>query len=73
MPTRATLASDILNRIVELNGIAERILFSDEATFYASGKRNHKKVRIWGSENPQLLNTYAATIRQDSWLEECCE
>ena len=26
--------------------------FSDEATFYVSGKVNKRNIRIWGSENP---------------------
>ena len=31
----------------------ERLVFSDEATFYTNGKANRHNARIWGEENPQ--------------------
>ena len=33
----------------------KRICFSDEATFYVSGKLNKHHVRIWGSEHPHEI------------------
>ena len=33
----------------------KRICFSDEATFYVSGKLNKHNVRIWGSEHPHEI------------------
>jgi hypothetical protein len=31
---------------------AERLIFSDEATFHVSGKVNRHNIRIWGTEKP---------------------
>jgi hypothetical protein len=33
-------------------GLLKRIIFSDEATFYLSGKVNRHNIQIWGSEKP---------------------
>jgi hypothetical protein len=32
-----------------------RWIFSDEATFYVSGRVNHHNYRIWGSGNPDTI------------------
>ncbi|PSN35722.1 hypothetical protein C0J52_26813, partial [Blattella germanica] len=40
------------NAIDSDNTFAERIVFSDEATFHVSGKVNKHNVRIWGLQNP---------------------
>ncbi|GFG35807.1 hypothetical protein Cfor_03971 [Coptotermes formosanus] len=37
---------------LEEDGFAEKLAFSDEATFHACGKVNRHNVRIWGTENP---------------------
>ena len=37
---------------LEEDGFAEKLVFSDEATFHVCGKVNRHNVRIWGTENP---------------------
>ena len=37
---------------LEERGFAEKLLFSDEATFHVCGQVNRHNVRIWGTENP---------------------
>ena len=37
---------------LEDDGFAEKLVFSDEATFHVCGKVNRHNVRIWGTENP---------------------
>lgn len=37
---------------LEEDGLPEKLVFNDEATFYVCGKVNHHNVRIWGTENP---------------------
>jgi hypothetical protein len=36
---------------LEDDGFAEKLFFSDEATFHVCGKVNRHNVRIWGTEN----------------------
>ena len=36
---------------LEEDGFAEKLVFSDEATFHVCGKVNRHNVRIWGTEN----------------------
>jgi hypothetical protein len=54
-PQRASFASEMLQRIDENNDYLTRVCFSDEATFYTSGKVNSHNVRIWGSENARVI------------------
>jgi hypothetical protein len=44
---------------IEEDWFAEKLVFSDEATFHVSGKVNRHNVRIWGTENPH------ATVEHD--------
>jgi hypothetical protein len=37
---------------LEEDRFAEKLVFSDEATFRVCGKVNHHNIRIWGMENP---------------------
>jgi hypothetical protein len=37
---------------LEEDGFAEKLVFSDEATFHVCGKVNRHNVRIWSTENP---------------------
>jgi hypothetical protein len=37
---------------LEEDEFAEKLVFSDEATFRVCGKANRHNVRIWGTENP---------------------
>lgn len=39
----------------EVDDFADRLIFSDEATFHVSGKVNRHNVRIWGTENPKAI------------------
>lgn len=41
-----------MQEAMEGDGFANRLVFSDEATFYLSGKVNRHNIRIWGTENP---------------------
>jgi hypothetical protein len=36
-------------------GLSELVIFSDEATFFLSGKVNRHNTWIWGSQNPHAL------------------
>ncbi|GFG39802.1 hypothetical protein Cfor_10577 [Coptotermes formosanus] len=42
---------DFLQRLEE-DRFAEKLVFSDEATFHECGNGNRHNVRIWGTENP---------------------
>jgi hypothetical protein len=37
---------------LEEDRFAEKLVFSDEATFHVCGKVNHHNIHIWGKENP---------------------
>jgi hypothetical protein len=37
---------------LEEDGFAEKLAFSDEATFHVCGKVDRHTIRIWGTENP---------------------
>jgi hypothetical protein len=37
---------------LEEYGFAEKLIFSDEATYHLYGKVNRHNVRVWGTENP---------------------
>ena len=39
----------------EVDDFADRLIFSNEATFHVSGKVNRHNVRIWGTENPNAI------------------
>ena len=52
MTRRKEFAVNILQRISEDEAFLKRVCFSDEATFYVSGKLNKHNVRIWELENP---------------------
>ena len=38
-----------------VDGLADWLIFSDEATFRLSGMVNRHNVRIWGTENPRVV------------------
>lgn len=44
-----------LQDLMEQDGFSEKLIFSDEATFFVSGSVNTHNVRIWGSENPHAF------------------
>jgi hypothetical protein len=44
-----------MDRIAEDETFLSKICFSDEATFYLSGKVNRHNIRVWGSENPHAV------------------
>ena len=37
------------------NGLDDRLVFSDEATFHVTGKVNKHNTRIWGTEHPPAI------------------
>lgn len=48
----------------------KRMVFTDEASFYTSGKVNHHNVRIWGSENPHAYHEHVCdSPKVNVW---CC-
>lgn len=47
-----------MQNLLEEDGFAERLVFSDEATFHLSGKVNRHNVRIWGTEHPHTIVEY---------------
>ena len=46
---------DLLSRMETDEGLSERVIFSDEATFFLSRKVNRHNTQIWGSQNPHAL------------------
>ena len=46
-----SLFCDFQQRL-EKDGFAEKLVFSDEATFHVCGKVNRHNVHIWDMENP---------------------
>jgi hypothetical protein len=55
---RAEFAASMLDSIEQDNQYLQRVMFSDEATFYVSGHVNRHNVRIWGSENPDVIREH---------------
>jgi hypothetical protein len=56
---------------MEEDGFVERLIFSDEATFYISGKVKRHNVHIWGTEQPytqiehsRKVNVFCAVSRE---------
>ncbi|GBM23516.1 hypothetical protein AVEN_153089-1 [Araneus ventricosus] len=54
-PQRVAFAVEIVYRIENEHDFLNRIIFSDEATFCVRNKVNKHNCRIWGSENPHVL------------------
>lgn len=57
-PKRESFGIDMLNRIDDDEHFLSHVLFSDEATFNLSGKVNRHNVRIWGSQNPHVIQEH---------------
>lgn len=57
-PKRFQFAQNILSSVEVDENYLRRYIFSDEATFYVSGKVNRHNCRIWGSENPHGIREY---------------
>lgn len=56
---RVSFCNKVLDTIDNDNTFAQRIVFSDEATFHVSGQINKHNVRICGLQNPhESLNMY---------------
>ena len=56
---------DFCSRMLEAledGDVADKVIFSDEATFHLTGKVNRHNVRFWGTENPRAM----VTIERDS-------
>jgi hypothetical protein len=54
---------------LEKYGFAEKLIFSDEATFHLYGKVNRQCAHIWGTENP---NATIEHIRNSPKLNVFC-
>ena len=54
---RLRFCLDFQQRLRE-DGFAEKLVFSDEATFHVCGKVNTHNVRIWDTENPHATIEY---------------
>ena len=52
---RRRFADWVLKRYAVDNNFAKPIVFSDEAHFHLSGFVNKQNCRIWGNENPQIM------------------
>ncbi|GBN03076.1 hypothetical protein AVEN_135169-1 [Araneus ventricosus] len=50
-PIRKEFCVDFQAKLEE-NGFANRLVFTDEATFHLCGKVNRHNLRFWGTENP---------------------
>lgn len=44
-----------MQQFMDEDGFCEKLVFSDEATFFVNGKVNKHNVRIWGTENPRVI------------------
>ena len=51
---RANFCTEMQERF-EVDDFADRLIFSDEATFHVSGKVRQHSVWIWGTENPHAI------------------
>jgi hypothetical protein len=69
LPQRAEFAASMLDSIEQDNQYLQRVMFSDEATFYVSGHVNRHNVRIWDSENPHVIREH---VRASPKLSVCC-
>ena len=47
---------------LEKDGFAEKLVFSDEATFHVCGKVNRHNVRNWGTDNPHATMEYVRDL-----------
>ena len=54
-PKQLAFCEDLLSRMETDQGLPERVIFSDEVTFFLSGKVNRHNTRIWGSQNLHAL------------------
>jgi len=54
---------------LEEDGFAEKLVFSDEATFHVCGKANRHNVCIWGTENPHGMMEH---IRESPKVNVLC-
>ena len=54
-PKREEFARTLLARLGEDPTYLNRILFTDEATFHVSGLVHRHNIRIWGTENPHIV------------------
>ena len=52
---REEFARTILRRVEDDPDYLERVFFTDEATFHVSGLVHRHNVRIWGKENPRIV------------------
>lgn len=50
-PLRKAFCENLQDKL-EVDGFANRLVFTDEATFHVSGKVNRHNLRFWGTENP---------------------
>lgn len=55
LPKRQNFASEILDRIANAPNYLENVIFTDESTFHTCGMVNRHNVRIWGSEQPNVV------------------
>lgn len=47
-----------VQRMMEQEDFADKLIFSDESTFHTCGKVNKHNVRIWGTANPKDVMTH---------------
>lgn len=67
-PKRRDFCLDMIEEL-ENDGFADRLVFSDEATFHLSRQVNRHNVRIYRSENPRELIEYVRDFpKQFSFL-----
>ncbi|PSN38177.1 hypothetical protein C0J52_15049 [Blattella germanica] len=59
----------MLHHMAEDDDFSNKLIFSDEATFFLRGKVNRHNVRIWGTENPRV---YVEHTRNSPKLNVCC-
>jgi len=52
---RLEMCEMLLNHYKNNSSILDNIWFSDEPVFYLSGRVNRHNTRIWGTENPKVI------------------
>ena len=57
-PLRPEFATSLINSIGENNVFLQKVIFSDEATFFVSGLVNRLNDRACGSENPHVTREH---------------
>jgi hypothetical protein len=72
-PRRFQFAKDILSNVEADENYLRIWIFSDEATFYVSGRVNGHNCRLWVSENPHTIREFERnSAKVNVWCAFSC-